>query len=580
MNVKLKIILLLSVLLSCSKSYDKAKDSFFVTSEEVEFKEFRIESFNQTGKYFFLCKTWGFLKYHHTNIKNGELDWDVVLFQTIKQVQSNPTKKEYEKIILNLISQAGSIELSKQTIKLDKKNYLNVNHKWFNNTTYLSKEIKEELLKIKQNNISYGDQHYVKTTITGNLEFTNEKEYSEESILNSEIRILGLFRYWNVINYFYPYKYDLDKNWDNILYEYIPRFITCNNELDYNYLFAKLTTEIDDSHVKIKSKILQRKRAKYLGNFNVLAIDSFWIVNEFRVKGKKSNIHIGDVILKLNAKPIQFYYDSLKPFISASNESTLKRDASLLIFRTNQVLNKLTVIRNEDTLVLDEVFFEGEELWNQHISERRSFARKNVGSIIDEGIGYIKLEQVFCCNQDMSFDWMFAKTNAIILDIRGYPNEEANNVIKKFINKKVHFWNCSYSDIDFPGSFRINRNTSLIGGDENIEIYKGLLIVLVNENTQSQAEFSAMVFQTVPRMKIIGTQTAGADGNITVIGLPGEIKTSFSGIGVFYPNMKPTQRVGIIPDIYVKRTVNGIINGEDEILQAAISYIKNQKEKL
>lgn len=140
----------------------------------------------------------------------------------------------------------------------------------------------------------------------------------------------------------------------------------------------------------------------------------------------------------------------------------------------------------------------------------------------------------------------------------------------------MHFWNFTYPDIDYPGTFRLNRNTPLVGtkSKDNEKIYKGLLVVLVDENTQSHAEISVMAFQVVPNMKVIGTQTAGTDGNISSIMLPGGIKTAFSGLGVFYPNMKKTQRIGIVPDIYVKRSLNGAVSGEDQILEAAISYIK------
>jgi C-terminal processing protease CtpA/Prc len=46
-----------------------------------------------------------------------------------------------------------------------------------------------------------------------------------------------------------------------------------------------------------------------------------------------------------------------------------------------------------------------------------------------------------------------------------------------------------------------------------------------------------------------------------------------SGIGVFYPDKKPTQRVGIIPDIEAKPTLRGIRSGRDEVLEAALRHI-------
>jgi C-terminal processing protease CtpA/Prc len=49
--------------------------------------------------------------------------------------------------------------------------------------------------------------------------------------------------------------------------------------------------------------------------------------------------------------------------------------------------------------------------------------------------------------------------------------------------------------------------------------------------------------------------------------------SAISGIGVYYPDGTPTQRIGIIPDIEVKPTINGIREGKDELLEKAIEVI-------
>jgi hypothetical protein len=46
-----------------------------------------------------------------------------------------------------------------------------------------------------------------------------------------------------------------------------------------------------------------------------------------------------------------------------------------------------------------------------------------------------------------------------------------------------------------------------------------------------------------------------------------------SGIGVFYPDKKPTQRIGIVPDIEIKPTIAGIRARRDEVLEQALRQI-------
>jgi C-terminal processing protease CtpA/Prc len=132
-----------------------------------------------------------------------------------------------------------------------------------------------------------------------------------------------------------------------------------------------------------------------------------------------------------------------------------------------------------------------------------------------------------------------------------------------------------------PGEFEFLEGPKIPAGNET---YKGKLIVLINEQSQSQSEYTAMAFRAGDNTTIIGSTTAGADGNVSYIYLPGGLRTAISGLGIYYPNGGETQRIGIVPDIEVKPTIKGIQQGKDEVLEKAIeiilqkltnSYLKN-----
>jgi C-terminal processing protease CtpA/Prc len=124
-----------------------------------------------------------------------------------------------------------------------------------------------------------------------------------------------------------------------------------------------------------------------------------------------------------------------------------------------------------------------------------------------------------------------------------------------------------------PGEFSFSRALEIPNMGES---YRGKLIVIVNEASQSQAEYTAMAFKAGDNTTIIGSTTAGADGNVSAIILPGGLRTMISGIGVYYPDGAQTQRVGIVPDVWVEPTINGIKQGRDELLEKAIELINNQ----
>ena len=107
---------------------------------------------------------------------------------------------------------------------------------------------------------------------------------------------------------------------------------------------------------------------------------------------------------------------------------------------------------------------------------------------------------------------------------------------------------------------------------------------MVDQYTQSTGEFTAMALRA-GGASIVGSTTAGADGDTSIILLPGGYDTRISGlgvfyhalisgIGVFYPDGGPTQQIGIVPDVFVEQTPDGIAAGRDEVIERAIALIK------
>lgn len=76
---------------------------------------------------------------------------------------------------------------------------------------------------------------------------------------------------------------------------------------------------------------------------------------------------------------------------------------------------------------------------------------------------------------------------------------------------------------------------------------------------------------------VVGSQTAGADGDIAKAPLPGGLFTAISWHGVYYSDKKPTQRIGIVPDVVVKPTIADIRAGRDAVLEKAIRLIVGPK---
>lgn len=190
--------------------------------------------------------------------------------------------------------------------------------------------------------------------------------------------------------------------------------------------------------------------------------------------------------------------------------------------------------------------------------------------LLSKDVAYLKLSSVKL-DQAAKYIESAAGTKGLIVDIRNYPSEFVVFALGSlFVDKQTDFVRFTEADLSNPGAFHFGPLLSLPAQQPH---YAGKIVVLVDEVSQSQAEYTTMAFRSSPRTIVIGSTTAGADGNVSAIPLPGGFRSMISGIGVFYPDKKPTQRIGIIPDREVKPTIAGITAGRDEVLEAAVREI-------
>ncbi|MGH7461095.1 MAG: S41 family peptidase, partial [Longimicrobiales bacterium] len=157
----------------------------------------------------------------------------------------------------------------------------------------------------------------------------------------------------------------------------------------------------------------------------------------------------------------------------------------------------------------------------------------------------------------------------LVIDIRNYPREfMVFDLGQHLVAKETQFARFTAGDLTNPGAFRFTPPISL---RPKAPHFGGTVVILVDETSLSQSEYTAMAFRAAPKALVVGSTTAGADGNVSPVFLPGGLRTGISGIGVFYPDRKPTQRIGIVPDLVVRPTIAGTRAGRDEVLEAAVT---------
>ncbi|VXB11656.1 C-terminal processing protease CtpA/Prc, contains a PDZ domain [Flavobacterium sp. 9R] len=532
------------------------------------------QSLTETEKLATTAKVWGFLKYYHPNVASGKYDWDKELFTILPQVEKAKNKKEFSEVIENWIASLGEVKKVEPIVVSNEIKYFdkNLNAAWLNNPHFFSKSLSKKLTFILENRLQSNHFYYRKGEPKSDAisyEFSNEIKYPNYDWKDRNFRLLAFFRYWNYVEYFFPYKYLMDQNWDDVLYEMLPKFNTASTEVEYHLLMRELVIKLNDLHAFLGTKVMLEKFGRLQIPARVRVVDDEVLITQIFSDSlaKISDIRVGDIITKVGGKTIPEILKESRRYLDGGNDVLRASNSWYHIF--NGHTDSVKVEYNREGKLAEKYIY-------RHSAKLFRKTNKLLGQwkLLDNSIGYVNLGEVY--PEDINN--IIAKlksTKAIVFDLR-LGAHDTNYILAEFLNPEPkEFAKFIDPDVTYPGRF-IWRETEMCG-KTNPDYYKGKVIVLVNENTQSHGEYSAMCLQAAPNTTVIGSQTAGADGGVIRFEILEGFSTQFSGLGVFYPDGRETQRIGIVPDIVAKPTILGLRDGKDEVLERAIQFIETGK---
>lgn len=513
-----------------------------------------------------LGRVWGFLKYHHPTISKGAYNWDYELFRMLPGYLQVTDNKQRDAYLAKWILHYGKIPVNKNVTPVDSNAFLKPDLAWINPET-LSPKLYKTLMKVYQNrNNGYYYVSYNSLWVK-NAQFKHENDYDEMDYPDAGFRLLALYRYWNMVYYFFPDLYLADADWNTVMKNHIPSFISAEDKTTYWRAIKRLIAQIDDTHGAMWSMKFKQSLDYYRAPFRVsflkndtLVVSDYWASEKIDSAGP----HIGDIITHIDGKPVSYYVDSLVPYFSASNHRAKVRNMSWEICNGYKPSVSISFLSDGIPKEATITRYNFEEMSAK--TKTDSICYKLLG----DSIGYVSMD-------DITKEWVeriadtLHTTKGLILDLREYPNEGINYKFYSVLSDKSRpFFKATCPDMSNPGAFGWTKPGYTGKGKQ---AYNGKIAILISEQSQSHAEFCTMMYRTLPNSIVIGNTTAGADGDVVGILFPGGVCSYFSGLGIYYPDGTETQRVGIIPDIYVWPTVKGIREGRDELLEKALEWL-------
>lgn len=512
-----------------------------------------------------LGKVWGFLKYHHPSIRKGSLPWDAEFFRLLPEIARANSADARNELLLSWIESLPMVPCVR-CVERPSNAHVLPSLSWIEDESALGPLVSRRLQFIYKNRPGDSDQFFVDLSVEpGNPHFGREEDYNDLVGLDAGFRILAIVRLWNVVNYWFPYRDLISADWDLVLEEYLLKVAEARTDDEYKLVLLQLLAEMEDGHARLLSEVdLRPPFGACRLPFAIRMIEAHPTVSV--VGDDHEGVLPGDIIETLDGHPVDVLLDAWRPYHAGATNGA----------RQGSLMRQMTRAECKKTVQLG-VERQGRDITFSIVPIKRSSVvdvRDRAGNTVQwlsDTIAYVKLSQMRL-SEISSIINEIMPSEATIIDIRGYPKEPVGYSFGQHLfDRPTAIARFTKADPRNPGLFYFTKPLVLHPVKPR---YPGRLAILVDDSTVSQAEFTAMIFQASSNAIVVGSSTAGTDGNVSLLPLPGGLQVAMSGIGVFYPDKTATQKLGIVPDVLVAPSLAGVRRGSDEVLEAAMRHLQ------
>jgi C-terminal processing protease CtpA/Prc len=392
--------------------------------------------------------------------------------------------------------------------------------------------------------------------------------YAEMKYPDLPYRLLGLFRLWSVIDRFYPFKERLG-DWRAALAELIPRFEGAADGEDYARAVLEVLARLQDGHAIALGGAAWDVIGPRILPLELRSIEGRFVVSDKRAGlPRETSIALGDEVVSIDGEPLERRVRRLWKYYGGSNEAA--RTASVLAYAGRGPRDSIAelVVRGADGAARTvkvartrnpEIVREG-EIWR----------------VLDGNIGYVDLTRLTVEQVEAMLTAMDG-TRGIVFDMRGYPNATGWSIAPR-LNTRHAAAGAIFRRPQLAPSEEYETQTLYSFAQALPEteraIYRGRTVMLIDERTLSQAEWTGLLFEAANGTRFVGSNSAGAVGDKAFLILPGGIEVNFTGHDVRHADGRPVQGIGLVPDVRVEPTLAGIRAGRDEVLERALGELR------
>lgn len=366
---------------------------------------------------------------------------------------------------------------------------------------------------------------------------------------------------WGIFQHFFPYFDVVKVDWNDQLDKTLQAAALDTGSEAFLHTLRSFTATLKDGHVRVSS---QARDSEAIPSLSLGLVEGLPLV-QFAGDSAKA-IPLGSRIFSIDDELAEKRMARLAAEISAPTEGWMNtRLARELLAGNNGSKVKVgylttTGSRGEAILVRDT------NPW----ALPKGRVPDNLAEI-RPGIFYFDLNRA----SDKDFEEALpklAEARGVIFDLRGYP--KMGPVFLQHLSDKPlksAGWNIPLvTQPDGKGWEWRKSNWNLKPKTPRI---KGRLVFLTGGEAISYAESCMGIVEAYKLAEIVGEPTAGTNGNVNLIKLPGGYTIAWTGMKVLKHDGSRHHGIGILPTVPVKPTQAGLAEGRDEVLEKGIEVI-------
>lgn len=375
------------------------------------------------------------------------------------------------------------------------------------------------------------------------------------------VRLADIIITWNVFQHFHPYYKEWIADWDKDLQTALADCYQNKTQDDFYLTLKKMVATMRDGHTGVYSPV--RKPVGFL------PMVWNWVENKLvvtRVLSGGEALHKGDEITAINGVSAEKYIDSVMKTVCAGTPQALHEAAA----------REIRMGLKDSSLLLS---VEGKKVPVTYSLIPADYYKM----VEDTGTGYRKIDADHIYVHLSLMPWKelqkklpeMAKAKTVIFDLRGYPKDEnGSSILAHLIQSPEHSKWMQKQRIILPDHERTAWDSMGWNVSPARPHIGGKVFFLTDDSAISYAESVMGYVKGQHLATIIGEPTAGANGDINYVPLPDGYTFSFTGLKATTHNGAQHFMKGIQPDVIVRKTVKGIREGRDELLEKALELSK------